>query len=74
MMTAEIIRELLNHQPFELLEVRLSNGDLHRIPHPEFAILLKSTLIIGIPDSDRLILCSLLHIASIERVSASQLG
>jgi hypothetical protein len=71
-MKAETIRELLHRQPFEPLEVRLSNGDLHRISHPEFAILLKSTLIIGIPDSDRVILCSLLHIASIERVSASQ--
>ena len=71
-MNAETIRELLRRQPFEPLEVRLSNGDVHRIPHPEFAILLKSTLIIGIPDSDRVILCSLLHIASIERISASQ--
>ncbi len=71
-MNAETIRELLKRQPFEPLEVRLSNGDVHRIPHPEFAILLKSTLVIGVPDSDRVILCSLLHIASIERASAAQ--
>ncbi len=71
-MNAETIRELLKRQPFETLEVRLSNGDVHRIPHPEFAILLKSTLVIGVPDSDRVILCSLLHIASIERVHATQ--
>jgi hypothetical protein len=71
-MNAEAIRELLHRQPFDPLEVRLSNGDVHRIPHPEFAILLRSTLVIGVPDSDRVILCSLLDIASIERVTASQ--
>ncbi len=68
-MNAETIRGLLQRQPFEPLEVRLSNGDVHRIPHPEFAMLLRSTLVIGIPDSDCVILCSLLHIASIERSS-----
>jgi len=71
-MNADTIRELLHRQLFEPLEVRLSNGDVHRIPHPEFAMVLKSTLVIGIPDSDRVILCSLLHIASIERMSAAQ--
>jgi len=70
-MNAEAIRELLRRQPFEPLEVRLSNGDVHQIPHPEFAILLRSTLVIGVPDSDRVILCSLLHIASIERRTAA---
>jgi hypothetical protein len=71
-MNAETIRELLHREPFEPLEVRLSNGDVHRIPHPEFAMLLKSTLVIGVPDSDRVILCSLLDIASIERTTAAQ--
>jgi hypothetical protein len=71
-MNAETIRELLNRRPFDPLEVRLSSGDVHRIPHPEFAMLLKSTLVIGVPDSDRVILCSLLHIASVERQTATQ--
>jgi hypothetical protein len=71
-MNAETIHELLHRQPFDPLEVRLSNGDVHRIPHPEFAMLLRSTLVIGVPDSDRVILCSLLHIASIERTSTTQ--
>jgi len=70
-MNADTIRELLQRQPFEPLEVRLSNGDVHQIPHPEFAVLLKSTLVIGVPDSDRVILCSLLRIAGIERVLAA---
>ena len=60
-------REFLARQPFQPLQVHLSNGEIHQIRHPEFAMLLKSTLVIGIPDSDRVICCALLHIASIER-------
>ena len=71
-MSAETIRELLGRQPFDPLEVRLSSGEVYRIPYPEFAMLLKSTLVIGIPDSDRVIVCALLHIASIERLPAAQ--
>ena len=71
-MNAETVREFLRRQPFQSLRVHLSNGEIHEIPHPEFAMLLKSTLVIGIPDSDRVICCSLLHIASIERTPSSQ--
>jgi hypothetical protein len=50
----------------------LSNGEVHQIRHPEFAMLLRSTLVIGVPDSDRVICCALLHIASIEWMPATQ--
>ncbi len=70
-MNAETVREFLTQQPFQPLQVHLSNGEIHQIPHPEFAMLLRTTLIIGIPDSDRAIFCALLHIASIERIPAS---
>ena len=33
-MNAETIRELLHRQPFEPLEVRLSNGDITEFPIP----------------------------------------
>ncbi len=71
-MNAETVREFLVRQPFQPLQVHLSNGEIHPIPHPEFAILLKNTLVIGIPDSDRVICCALLHIASIERTATAQ--
>jgi hypothetical protein len=69
---AETIHALLHRQPFEPLEVRLSNGDAYKILHPEFAILLETTLVIGVPKSDRVILCSLPHIASIERIAPAR--
>jgi hypothetical protein len=71
-MNAETVREFLVRQPFQPLEVHLSNGEVLQIPHPEFAMLLKSTLVIGVPDSDRVICCALLHIASIERTAVTQ--
>ena len=72
MMNAETVREFLARQPFQALQVHLSNGEIHQIPHPEFAMLLRSTLVIGVPDSDRVICCALLDIASIERVPTPQ--
>jgi hypothetical protein len=71
-MNAEAIREFLRAQPFQPFEVRLSNGDVHRVRHPEFGMLLKNVLIVGYPDSDRAAFCSLLHIAGIERVPSEQ--
>jgi hypothetical protein len=71
-MNAETVREFLARRPFQPLQMRLCNGEVHQIPHPEFAMLLRSTLVIGVPDSDRVICCALLHIASIERVSSAQ--
>ncbi len=72
LMNAETVREFLTRQPFQPLQVDLSNGEVHQIPHPEFAMLLKSTLVIGVPDSDRVICCALLDIASIERTPTAQ--
>ena len=34
-MNAETIREWLNRQPFEPFELRLSNGDVFQVRHPE---------------------------------------
>jgi hypothetical protein len=72
MMNAETVREFLTRQPFQPLQIHLSNGEVHQVRHPEFAMLLRSTLVIGIPDSDRVICCELLHIASIERMPTVQ--
>ncbi len=71
-MNAETVREFLITRPFQPLQVHLSNGEVHQIRHPEFAMLLRSTLVIGVPDSDRVICRALLHIASIERMPATQ--
>ena len=65
-MNAEVVRELLQRRPFEPLVIRLSGGETYEVRHPEFAILLKSTIVIGYPDSDRIGIASLLHINNVD--------
>lgn len=65
-MTTETIRELLKATPFKPFVVQMTNGISHEVPHPEFAMLLRSNLVIGDHDSDKVWICPLLHIAGIE--------
>ena len=65
------LHEILHRQPFEAFQVRMSSGDSYEVRHPEFAILLRSKLVIGYPDSDQVAICSLLHIASIQTLQAA---
>jgi hypothetical protein len=73
-MNAETVREMLNRRPFEPFEVRMSNGDRYQVRHPEFAMLVRQTLVIGYADSDRISICSLLHVASLERLEMAPAG
>lgn len=65
-MNTETMQGLLRRQPFQPFEVRMSNGDAFQIRHPEMAFLLKSSLILGSPESDDFIFCSLLHVADVQ--------
>ncbi len=68
-MNAESVRRLLQKMPFYPLEVQLSSGMKYQIRHPENAMVLKNTLVIGDPETDDVTWCSMLHVASIRRVS-----
>lgn len=70
-MSIETIREWLNRRPFEPFMLRLSNGETHEVRHPENVVLLKSRLIVGYPETDRAVHCSLIHINSIEALQAA---
>lgn len=65
-MNYETLKELLARRPFEPFEIRLSNGERHEIRHPEMALLLKSRIVIGDAENDRMTICGLIHINSIE--------
>lgn len=65
-MNAEAIRELLRRRPFMRFRVILSNGEAYEVVHPEFVVLTKNGMVITYPDSDRISICALLHIASVE--------
>ncbi len=64
------MHELLRRQPFEPFEVRLTNGEKHKIRHPEMALLQRSRIIITLPNSDRMVIVPLLHIASVETLQS----
>lgn len=65
-MNAETFRELLSRRPFEPFTIRMTNGDVFQVRHPELALLLKTKIIVGDPENDRSWICSLLHVATIE--------
>lgn len=67
-MNSEVIRELLKRQPFEPFEVRLSNGDVHVVKHPECVVVTKTRLIIVDIDADRMTVVALLHVASVSMI------
>ena len=71
-MDKETIKELLKRQPFMPFKIKLSNGETFEVRHPEFVLLTKTGLVVGYPDSDRLSICSLLHIANIETMTPTQ--
>jgi hypothetical protein len=71
-MNQETIKEQLKKQPFVPFKVVLSTGEAFEIRHPEFVIVTKFGMIVAYPDSPRLSICSLLHIANIETATAAQ--
>lgn len=54
-MNMETIREWLRRAPFEPFELRFSNGEVHRVRHPENVALGKNRIIIVDPKTDRAI-------------------
>ena len=69
-MNHEAMQELLRREPFERFEIRLTNGEKYEIRHPEMALLLTSRLVIALPD-DRMVICPLRHIASVETLQSA---
>ncbi len=73
-MNTETFLSLLKRQPFQPLEVRMGNGDSHQIRHPEMAFLLRSSVILGSPESDNFQFLSLLHVAEVKAISIASDG
>jgi hypothetical protein len=65
-MNQEYFQELLNARPFVPFAVHLSSGVTHAVRYPGCAALTRTRLVITDPDADRIVVCSYLHIASVE--------
>jgi len=70
-MNMETIRERLNRRPFEPFVIRLSNGESYEVRHPENVVLLKSRIVVGYPETDRAVHCSLVHVNSVEALQSA---
>jgi len=70
-MNADTIREYLRREPFEPFVIRLSNGEVFEVRHPECAIVMKTRVIVGYPEEDRTVTCGLVHINSVEALQAN---
>ena len=65
-MNADAIREFLRREPFEPFVIRMSNGETHEVRHPECLAIGKGRIAITDLDADRVAICSLVHVTSIE--------
>ena len=70
-MSAETIREFLKREPFEPFVIRMSNGEVHHIRHPECAFVMKTKVLVYYPEDDRSVMCALVHINSVESLQAA---
>ena len=70
-MNSETIREYVNRMPFEPFAIRLSNGETHEVRHPENIMILKTRLVLGYPELDRVVQVGLIHVNSIEHLQSA---
>ena len=71
-MNAETIRQWLSRQPFEPFVLALSNGETYEVRHPENVIILKSRLILGYPETDRVAHVGLIHVNSVNALEPAR--
>lgn len=65
-MNPDTIREFARRQPFQPFVIRMSNGEVHEVRHPECVIVLKTKIVVGYPEDERTVHCSLIHVNSVE--------
>ncbi len=71
-MNYQYFEELLNARPFQPFVVHLSSGAAYPVRYPGSAALTRSRLVIADPDADRIVVCSLLHVASVELLQTAE--
>jgi hypothetical protein len=70
-MNMETVRKWLNRKPFEPFVLRLSNGEVHEVHHPENVALGKNRIIVVDPHLDRAFHLSLIHVNAIEALQSA---
>jgi hypothetical protein len=70
-MNVETLREFVRRQPFEPFVIRMSNGEVHEILHPECLAIGKNRVVVTDPDTDRTVYCALIYINTVEPLQAA---
>jgi hypothetical protein len=78
-MTVQTFRDLLAQRSFKPFRLVTSSGQSYEVRHPEMAWLTRTDLLVGIGESEEGVpaefrICSLLHVATVEPVSATSSG
>lgn len=78
-MTLQTFRELLTQRPFKPFRLVMSSGQTYDVRHPEMAWLTRTSILVGIDVAEDGVpaefkICSLLHVATIEPLSAPSSG
>jgi hypothetical protein len=71
-MNLDNVRHLMNLEPFEPFEIRLANGDTHRIIDADTIAVGKNVVVIAYSDSDRIAWCTPHQIVSIENIKGAR--
>jgi hypothetical protein len=74
--TTQTFRDLLAYQPFKPFRLVMSSGESYEVRHPEMAMLTRTDILVGTNIAEdglpaEFKICSLLHVATIEPLSAS---
>jgi hypothetical protein len=75
-MTLQTFREILTRRPFQPFRLVMSSGQSYDVRDPEMALLTRTDLLVGTDIQDDGVpaefkICSLLHVATVEPLSAS---
>ena len=70
-MNTEAVREWLVREPFEPFELRLANGEIHQVRHPENAALGRHKMVVVDPETDRATHIALIHLNSIHALQTA---
>jgi hypothetical protein len=71
-MTTDTLRDLVLRRPFEPFVINLSSGESHEVRHPECLAIGKTRIVVSYPEDDRLVICSVLHITSVDALQGAE--
>ena len=71
-MNHDYFKELLENRLFVPFAIHLSSGQVYSVRYPGCALLTRTRLVIAkLQDADKIYVCSLLHVTSVERLQSA---